>query len=194
MKYRIILFLLFNALLLPVVAAPQPDEPQPPIGEQRYDGKVGMFPWNHMHPKDKQGRHFAPWAFIKDEENFIIQKAGLTQAEANSIFPLLHRQKDAQRKCDEQIRGLEFQARTLNLTDQVALENLGKIRALQAKSLSIECKYQAQILKYISPGKYLRVLSADKQFDRMMLRRMMMDKHKEMFLKDKRSHRATDGK
>lgn len=141
-------------------------------------------PWNPQgkHLKDRNHK-FAPWSFIKTEESFIIEKANLTGVEANFLFPLFHKKKELMRQNDEKIRTLGFRAHSCNLTEKSADEIIKKINGIHQQNEQIEQEYQAKILKGISAVKYLRVLNADHQFDRMMLRRMMMDSHKGMFMK-----------
>lgn len=141
-------------------------------------------PWNYQgkHHKD-HNQKFAPWSFIKTEESFIIEKANLTGVEANFLFPLFHKKKELMRKNDEKIRTLSFRSHSCNLTEKSAREILKEINGIHQQNERIEQEYQTKILKGISAVKYLRVLNADHQFDRMMLWRMMMDPHKGMFMK-----------
>jgi len=150
------------------------------------DGKFGGCPWKNMQFQEhRQGHNFSPWGFMKAEEAYIIEKAHLTGAEANFLFPLFHKQKDKQREIDEKIRHLRFQAYN-NLSNETSSSILKQIHALEIQNIRVEQDYQRKILKGLTATKLLRVINADKHFERDMLRHMMMGSPKGMFMKSKK--------
>ena len=163
----------FILLLLPLLAilpAKAQDDGNP--------GPPGM-PWTRMAPsgnKNDKAPFFSPWDYMQKEEAYIAQRAKLSVIEANFLFPILRKEKEALRQNAFKIRRLYMQANN-NLNNTASLNLLKQIRKLEAQNLTIEQQYQEKMLKGISAAKLLRVIYADKHFERFMLRQMFMDKH-----------------
>ena len=178
LKIIVTTFCLFIAFLSP--AQDKPSE-QP---EAQPDAPATFSPWKKMGSQHIQGnKQFAPWGFIKAEETFITEKAGLTGAEAAFVFPLLHKKKELQRQVNEKMRHLGFMVYSPNISDKKCLEIINQINSLKLQEISISKEYNKKMLKGVSPKKLLRIITADHQFDREMLRHMMMGSPKGMFMK-----------
>ena len=173
---KIFLLLLIFISLEPVYAQPNPDMGPPP-------------PWMHNAPRfDGRKPAFSPWEYMKKEDQYITQQAKLTMIEASSVCTLLHKMKDDQRNLDRQCRELLKQSDNDKLSESSCKLILNKVKKLNTQKLQVENNYMAKMLQVVSAKKLLQVLHADRTFDRMMLRQLFMEKHK-----DGKGNKGDDG-
>lgn len=137
-------------------------------------------PWKHFnHSKVKKGKPaFSPWEYMKQEEQFITAKAGLTLIEAESVFPLLHQMKERQREIDGKIFRLFNQTNYLALSEADSKSIIKKIERLNKEKQAIETSYNHKMLSVLSAKKFLKFKQAEMNFGRFMLHKMFMDKNK----------------
>ena len=138
-------------------------------------------PWGHFRqrPKDKKGKPaFSPWEYMKQEEQYITAKAGLTIVEEKTVFPLLHQMKDKQREIDGKIFRMFEKAENDRLTESESKALVKEIRQLSEEKQDIENTYNRKMLATLSARKFLKFKQAEMSFGRFMLHKMFMDKNK----------------
>ena len=142
MKRYVALIVLMLACLLPV-AAQQREEGRPRFNMEEFQG----------------------WM-----KSFIRERACLTQAEADLVFPVFFEMKQKQMERTRRVGGLTMEA--YKKTDPKECEALLKqITALHVESSKLEQSYYARIAKLVGAKKALNMMFADDAFHREMLRK-----------------------
>ena len=124
-------------------------------------------------PRTTQGRMFSPQQFKRAQEDFITREAGITPLEATQFFPLFQELKSQQRALNKQRRECTRRSRAVGLTEEEAESLLGKLDELNQKKLKLESDFHQKSRKIIGARKMLKVISAERRFDRQILHKMM---------------------
>lgn len=129
-------------------------------------------------PDDERDRQpkFSPDEFRRKQEAFIIEHAGLSEEEKKTVIPLLFEMKEKKREIDKQIGDLYSGCENSNFNEQTCTVALKKINNLKTQEQRMEKVYQQKLLKLISAAKLMRIMLADSNFDRAMLKEMFMQK------------------
>lgn len=110
---------------------------------------------------------FNPEEFKAKMETYITQKAGLSQAEVEKVFPIFHEMKSKQFEVQKQVQKLKRDNRFESESDyQDALTKMGELSIEGAK---IETAYYKKISKAVSAKKAYRIKMADDAFHREIL-------------------------
>lgn len=110
--------------------------------------------------------------FMQDLRAYITREAGLTQQEANAVFPLLFEMKAKLHDLQERIsRSLASAARSANERD--CQRTLNEVQHMKAKQQKVEAEFMKRMGKAVSSRKLVKVLVADQNFGRDRFRQMM---------------------
>ncbi len=120
-------------------------------------------------PKGDDRPHFSPQEFWQKEVEFITDAADLTQAEANTFFPLYRQMKDHQRRLSFKNGKMMRDAWRKKLSNAESLALLKAMAKNEEDIVKLEEKYQKGFLKIISASKLLKVKIAEKMFERRAL-------------------------
>ena len=119
---------------------------------------------------DKSPR-FSPEEFRAKLESFIAQRAFLTQAECEKVFPIYHEMKEKQRELQKKEHQLKYKTLKLEDEDKKFQDVLVQIADLHVEGAKIESTYYKKMSKVISPKKVYGIILAEDAFHREMLQR-----------------------
>ena len=121
-------------------------QPEPPKGQPRFD----------------------PQKFQQMVEESLTKAAELTADEAKSFFPLYTEMRKKQREMGRQINELKKDAPQGN--EKACAETISKIKRLQVEMAELEESYYKRFLKAIPAEKVMKVMKAEDDFHRRMVR------------------------
>ena len=130
---------------------------------------IGTMP--AMAQNEGKGPRFNPEEFNARMENYIMEKACLTQAESDKLFPLYHEMKNKQMEINIKIHQLKHKEANANTTDKEYVAIISKIKDYAVEQANIEKTYFAKMCKAVSAKKVFGVMKAEDQFHREMLRK-----------------------
>ncbi len=119
--------------------------------------------------QDPKRPRFNPEEFRAKMESYIAQKACLSDAEAEKVFPIFREMKAKQFEVMRQSQKLSKKGDGPD-NDKECQETLLKMMSLNVKSAQIEETYYKKMCKTISAKKVYRLKMADDAFHREMLR------------------------
>lgn len=119
---------------------------------------------------DKRPR-FSPEEFRARMEAFIAQRACLTQAECEKVFPIYHEMKEKQREIQRREHKLKYNTLKPENPEKDFQDALEKVAALHIEAAKIETTYYKRMCKVISPKKVYGIILAEDAFHRDMLQR-----------------------
>ena len=122
--------------------------------------------------EQREKPRFSPEEFKKKQQEFIIKHAELTAEETNSALPLLFEMKQKQREYDKQIGEVHEECEKSQYDEITCASALKKLNNLQTQKQHTEKVYQQKLLKVVSAAKLMKIMRADSQFDREMLKEM----------------------
>lgn len=121
--------------------------------------------------QEQKHPRFNPEEFKARMEAYISQKACLSQAESEKVFPIFHEMKQKQRelmKKEQKLKQSNFDSDT---ADKKYQEVLMKVAELHKQAANVEEDYYKKMCKAISPKKVYAIIQADDAFHRDMLQR-----------------------
>lgn len=118
-----------------------------------------------------QQRHFNPEEFQTMMRNYIRDKAGLTQAEADKLFPIYLEMKTKQMELNGKMMGLKRKKLDANAGSAEYSKLLTQITALNVELAKLEQTYYAKMCKVVDAKKVYQVMTAEDNFHREMLMR-----------------------
>ncbi len=124
-------------------------------------------------PAAPQMRVFSPQQFMREQEAFIIRESGITPLEAAKFFPAFQKLQSELRAINQNIRKCMRQTRNVELTEDEAQTILKKIDKLNQQKVKKENEFHEKAQRIIGARKTLRVISAERRFDREVLQKMM---------------------
>lgn len=113
------------------------------------------------------GRRFNMEEFKARAIKYLTQKACLTQDEANAFFPIYEEFKTKQRDIQKQIQQLKKDSPNNN---DEAEKSVIRIAELNKECSSLEVTYYKKICKIIPAQKFLKIIHAEDEFHRNMVR------------------------
>lgn len=122
-------------------------------------------------PGDQRPK-FNPEQFRRDLIAFISEKAGMTDEEARSFFPLFFEMREKMRNIEHQKGRVIHKVAENKLTERDCQRVLDEIIALDKKSTSVETQYLNRLKKIVGANRLLKVLNADREFGRRTFRNM----------------------
>lgn len=120
----------------------------------------------NMEPKGKPGK-FSPEKFQADLEQFIVKEACLTPTESSKFFPLYNEMRRKQRIVFDKQRRID---RSCPATDADCRKAIKESDALEIELKKIQQTYHNKFLSVLSPIKVFKVMKAESNFHRRMLR------------------------
>lgn len=132
---------------------------------------MGIMPMLAQNQQQGGGRrHFDPAEFKARMESFIRDRAGLSQAEAESVLPLFFEMKEKQMKMSYAIMNLKRECMMPNNDGKAKYEErITKIMNLEVESAKLGQRYYAKMCKLVDAKKVIGVMMADDAFHREML-------------------------
>lgn len=129
---------------------------------------IMLFSLPILAQENKRSR-FNPEEFKAKMETYIIQKAGLSQAEAEKVFPIFHEMKSKQFDIMKQAQKFKHQHKNQFESESDYQDALTKMGELSIEGAKIEAAYYKKISKAISAKTAYRVKMADDAFHREIL-------------------------
>ena len=142
MKKYIFLFILSLVTAIPMLAQPQ---------------------------NNREGRHFNPEEFQNMMRNYIRDKASLTQAEADKIFPIYLEMKTKQMELNGKMMGLKRKTPDANAGSKEYCDLITQITTLNVQLAKVEQTYYVKMCKVVDAKKVYKVMCAEDEFHRQML-------------------------
>ncbi len=121
-------------------------------------------------------RKFSPQEFVQKRNEFIANKAGLTAKEASALFPIYQDIEKRKFNYDRQIGKLMHDGQNPNISEKEAQRILAEIDKLQLEKAKLDNTFHQKGRKVVSAQKILRVMHADWEFSRHVLREMSKNK------------------
>jgi len=113
---------------------------------------------------------FNPEEFRAKLEEFIINKAELTNAEAQAFFPIFHKMKEEQRTLQTEIFKLKRIPKEETPSEKDYANKIQRICELNIKMAQIQESYYKKMYKAVPAQKVYKAMLAEDIFHRMMLR------------------------
>ncbi len=132
------------------------------------------------HAQEKQGqqggrRRFSPEQFQAKQRSYIIEKARLTQEEADAFFPLFFELQKEKFRIEREARSKVIKERDQRLTDEQCKELLMNNAYARIKIAELEKEYITKYLKAVSAKKLLDIQRAERSFQNHMLKSLSRD-------------------
>lgn len=129
-------------------------------------------------PNNKgEKRQFNPEEFKTMMRNYVRDKAGLTQAEADKLFPIYFEMKTKQMELNGKMMKLKRQTPNCNATTKEYNNLILQITELNVALAKLEQTYYAKMCKVVDAKKVYNVMSAEEAFHREMLWRANSMRH-----------------
>lgn len=119
---------------------------------------------------DGYNQHLSPDEFRAKQKAFIIEKANLTQAEADKFFPLYFELQDKKREINDNAWKLMRKGKDDKMTDAQYEEIILQIYDLRIESDKLDKTYYAKYKKVLSPKKIFQIQRAESKFHREILK------------------------
>lgn len=130
---------------------------------------LALMPVSAQQNNGDRRHHFDPQAFKMKQDAFIREKACLSQAEAEKVFPIFHELKEKQWGLNRKV--WELKRKQPCQTDSKECATIvSQITALNVEIAKLEQTYFAKMCKVVDAKKVLSVMQADDAFHREMLR------------------------
>ncbi|MBQ0049862.1 MAG: hypothetical protein KBT12_06480 [Bacteroidales bacterium] len=138
-------------------------------------------------PQGRERGKFNPEEFRARMDNYVREKANLTQEEADKVFPIYHEMKEKQFAIMTQIRQLKFTGRgkknadAPQPTDADYQKAVRQINDLNVELAKLQQTYYEKMNKEVPGEKVIGIMRAEDKFHREMLgkageRRRMFEK------------------
>ena len=121
--------------------------------------------------QDNKRPRFNPEEFKAKMEAFITQKAELTPAEAEKVFPIFEEMKNKQYEIMKKAQKLKHKSDDQFKDDEEYRDALAKMGELNIEMAKIETAYYKKMCKAVSAKKAYRIKMADDAFHREVLQR-----------------------
>lgn len=118
---------------------------------------------------NKERRHFSPEEFQTMMRNYIRDKAGLSQAEADKLFPIYLEMKTKQMELNGKMMGLKRKQLDANADSKEYCSLITQITNLNVELAKVEQVYYAKMCKVVDAKKVYKVMGAEDAFHREML-------------------------
>jgi hypothetical protein len=125
-----------------------------------------------LHPamaQQHQRGKFKPDEFKAKLENYITQKVGFTQEEAQAFYPIYFEMKGKQRQLQRKIFWLKKNEPCANAADKDFAIAIQKIKDLGVEMAELEVSYYKKLCGAVSPRKVYAAMRAEDEFHRQML-------------------------
>lgn len=123
-------------------------------------------------------QHLDPEEFIRLQKEFITKEAGLSEKEASQFFKLYFELQDKKRDNNHKINRL-MKKMNGNLAEKDYAVILDEIYQLRQVNTKLEADYYHEYTKVISSKKVYKVMKAESQFRRKIIRGMNRNRSRE---------------
>jgi len=103
---------------------------------------------------------------------FITTKLNLTSVQAQQFWPLFNEFETERKRIRKQIRQLRIDNLLLSGTDEQLKVDIRKLFALRQEELDLEKSYAEKFLKVITPKQLAEYYRSEKEFTRILLRKL----------------------
>ena len=124
-------------------------------------------------PREPRHDRFSRERFMQDLRAYITREAGLTQQEANAVFPLFFEMKAKLHDVQERINRSLGNAARRSTNERDCQRTLNEIQHMKAKQQKVEAEFMKRMGKAVSSQKLVKILVADQNFGRDRFRQMM---------------------
>lgn len=122
-----------------------------------------------MSAQDKGPRHMSPQEYMNRQQEFITQRADLTEAEATAFFPLYFELQREKMKLNGQVRRKMFEMYKNGVTEEQAAVLVEEQADMKIKCDELEKTYLKKFKELLPATKLLRVQMAEDAFQRQLL-------------------------
>lgn len=112
-------------------------------------------------------KKFSPQKFQADMEQFITEKAGLTQQEADKVFPLLRQMQEKQRAIYGRMHAM---AKNKPADEAGCTEMVNDYDKMNIELKQLEKCYHQKMMKEVSASKVYEIIKAEYLFHRSWMR------------------------
>lgn len=123
----------------------------------------------------QEQRKFSPEKFDAEMEEFITQKANLSQQEAAKLFPLFRDMHKKQRELFKRMRNL---SKDKPADDAACAEVIRECDKCNLELKQLEQNYHQKMMQVVSPSKLYDVIKAENHFHRKMMKGWRGGHHK----------------
>ena len=123
--------------------------------------------------------HFSPEEFQAKQKAYITEKAGLTQEEADSFFPLFFELQKKKFELEHNVRKDFRKNRDEMMTDDECRKFVYQMADTRIEIAKLEREYTDKYLQVIPPCKLRRVQHAEGMFQRDLMKKMTEHRPKE---------------
>lgn len=123
--------------------------------------------------RKERRRHFSPEEFQAKQREFITEKAGLSQQEAEAFFPLFFELQKKKFDIEHNARKAINKKRGEKMSDEQCRTFISKMAETRVEIAKLEQTYIGKYLEVISPSKLLEIQYAEGMFQRHLMKEMM---------------------
>lgn len=127
---------------------------------------------------EKKRRHFSPEEFQKKQKEFMIEKARLTDEQANAFFPLFFELQKKKFDLEHNVRKEIKFRRKEKPTEEQCRQFVNKMAEVKVEVAKLEQAYVEKYLEVVSPCKLLEIQHAEHLFQRHLMKEMTREKKK----------------
>lgn len=124
-------------------------------------------------PREPRHERFSRERFMQDLRAYITREAGLSQQEANAVFPLFFEMKAKMHDLQERINRSLGNAARRSSNERDCQRTLNEMTHMKAKQQKLEADFMKRMAKTVSSQKLVKILVADQNFGRDRFRQMM---------------------
>lgn len=128
---------------------------------------IAGFAQAEHQPEGKEKSQWSKERYKDDMERCIVERAMLSPQEAEDFFPIFDEMKDKQRSIHDRLKRME---RELPSTEQDFRDAIKQKDNLEMELKEIEQTYHNKFLTILPASKVYRVIQAENDFHRRMLR------------------------
>lgn len=147
---------------------------------------VTVFSATAQEERKEKRRHFSAEEFQAKQREFITEKAGLSQQEAEVFFPLFFEQQKKKFELEGNARRAINKKRGEKMSDEQCRAFINKMAETRVEIAKLEQTYIGKYLEVISPSKLLEIQHAEGMFQRHLMKEMIHHRDKKERLNEKR--------
>lgn len=121
----------------------------------------------------RKKRHFSPEEFQAKQREYITEKAGLTEDEANAFFPLYFELQKKKFELEHNARKDINKKRGEKMSEEQCLKYVNNMADAKIEIAKLEKEYTGKYLKLLPAEKILRIQHAEMSFQRDLMKKMM---------------------
>ena len=131
----------------------------------------GIFAQEQKEKKPR--RHFSPEEFQAKQKEYIKEKAGLTQEEADAFFPLFFEKQKKKFEIERNAHKDINKKRHEKMTEEQCRKLVNNMADAKIEVAKLEKEYTQKFLEVLPACKILRVQRAEMSFQRDLMKKMM---------------------